>query len=186
MSNAGISRLVCLTTSRGYVIIAKLQKLDVLVRNLVNWHTVNRPQGLDDDRHFPGLQVYFGEPSTSWEQTADGANGSVKVSMTCFDTAHPTQQPTQQPTEQPTQQPTLAPTEICTALELTVANGGTTTAVTKYNGIYMKQTSLVNGRDWWKQRFIDAANRRIVGPAHEGRQGAELHFVSKNHNPPNP
>ena len=67
-----------------------------------------------------------------------------------------------------------------------MANGDTTAAVTKYNGIYMKQTSLVNGRDWWKQRFTDAAYLEIIGPAHEGRQGAELHFVSKNHNPPNP
>ena len=92
--------------------------------------------------------------------------------MSCFDTELPTQQPTQQPTEQPTQQPTLAPTELCTALELTVQDGsgdGATTAVTTYNGIYMKQTTLVNGRDWWKQRFIDREHREIIGPAHSER-----------------
>ena len=43
------------------------------------------------------------------------------------------------------------------------------TAVTKYNGIYMKQTTLVNGKDWWKQRFTDATHLEIIGPAHEGR-----------------
>ena len=49
--------------------------------------------------------------------------------------------------------PKTTKSEICTALELTVTGGDTTAAVTKYNGIYMKQTSLVNGRDWWKQRY---------------------------------
>ena len=27
------------------------------------------------------------------------------------------------------------------------------TAVTKYNGIYKKQASLVNGKDWWKHLY---------------------------------
>jgi len=122
----------------------------------------------DDDRRFPGLQEYFGDKPSTWEQepSSDGP-GTVHVSMECFDTELPTQEPTQQPT----QQPTMAPVEICTALKLTVENdGGGTTAVTTYNGIYMKQTTLVNDKEWWKQRFTDAAPLlEIIGPAHAGR-----------------
>ena len=123
--------------------------------------------GHDDDRHFPGLQEYFGDKPSSWLQVPRGlgTNGNVLVSIECNDTEYPTELPT----EQPTQQPTMAPTELCTALELTVANSGSTTAVTKYNGIYMKQTTLVNGKDWWKQRFTDQDPLEIIGPRHSER-----------------
>ena len=30
--------------------------------------------------------------------------------------------------------------------------------MTKYNGIYMKQKSLVNNMDWWKQRYTDTTH----------------------------
>ena len=35
------------------------------------------------------------------------------------------------------------------------------TAVTKYNGIYMKQSSLVNDMDWWKQRYTDGSHLTV-------------------------
>ena len=41
---------------------------------------------------------------------------------------------------------------------ITPTKVGAGTAVKKYNGIYMKQGSLVNGMDWWKQRYTDAAH----------------------------
>ena len=65
----------------------------------------------------------------------------------------------------------IAPTELCTALYLTVqdvpesgesdgeiaweeteATETNTIAMSTYNGIYIKQSSLVNGRDWWRHR----------------------------------
>ena len=123
---------------------------------------------LDDDRQFPGLQEYFGNKPSIWAQTSGslGDDGNVYVSLTCDDTVPPTQQPTQQPTEEPTQQPTVAPTELCTAVTLTVSDksGEGSTAVTKYNGIYVKQGTTINGRDWWKQRYNANAHLTIVSP----------------------
>ncbi len=128
----------------------------------------------EDDRLFPGLQVYFGDKPSIWNQAHASFNGAVHVSMECYDTSFPTETPTQQPTEQPTQQPTLAPTELCTALTLTVADKDTT-AITKYNGIYMKQATLVNGRDWWKQRFVDDDH---TGHLKDSSNEGHLHIVS--------
>ena len=91
-----------------------------------------------DDRHFPGLQEYFGDNSYKWRDWSGVPDGTgteedmpqVSVTIVCYDTHFPTQQPTKQPTDQPTQQPTqqpsMAPTEICTALYVTVE---TTTVV---------------------------------------------------------
>ena len=84
----------------------------------------------------------------------------------------PTSRPSADPSEEPTQQPTVAPTELCTALTLTVATAGVA-AVTTYNGIYMKQTTLVNSKDWWKQRFTDAVHLTITGDSHEGLDGVD-------------
>ena len=64
-------------------------------------------------------------------------------------TSKPSRQPTEQPSEQPTFNPTVAPTEICSSLQLTISGAN---AVTKYNGIYNKQSTLVNNRDWWQAR----------------------------------
>ena len=68
----------------------------------------------------------------------------VSVDIECFDTKHPTLSPSVAPT---TPAPTLAPTEICQAIDVAVAAGGVQT----YNGIYNKQTSTINGYDWWVQ-----------------------------------
>ena len=68
-------------------------------------------------------------------------------------TEEPSEEPTEQPSEQPTQQPTLVPTELCTSFVIEISNiGGSTDgmALTTYNGIYVKQASLVNEMDWWK------------------------------------
>ena len=91
-------------------------------------------------------------------------------------TDEPTAEPSEDPTEEPTQQPTVAPTELCTTVQLTIANiGGSTdgVAVATYNGIYVKQASLVNDRDWWMHStksgdlgssiyWSDASNRWII------------------------
>ena len=132
-------------------------------RNIRVWNLVS--EAIDHDRHFPGLQVYFGDNSHYWTQYLDANNakgeeqGQVMVTIVCHDTHFPTQQPTDQPTEepteQPTQQPTLAPTELCTALKVTMVDppeSENAIAMSFYNGIYTKQSSLVNGRDWWRSR----------------------------------
>ena len=133
-------------------------------RNIRVWNLVS--EAIDHDRHFPGLQVYFGDNSHYWTQYLDANNakgeeqGQVMVTIVCHDTHFPTQQPTEQPTEepteQPTQQPTLAPTELCTALKLTMVDPPESEpnaiAMSFYNGIYTKQSSLLNERDWWQHR----------------------------------
>ena len=132
-------------------------------RNIRVWNLVS--EAIDHDRHFPGLQVYFGDNSHYWTQYLDDNNakgeeqGQVMVTIVCHDTHFPTQQPTEnpteEPTEQPTQQPTLAPTELCTALKVTMVDppeSENAIAMSFYNGIYTKQSSLVNGRDWWRSR----------------------------------
>ena len=63
---------------------------------------------LDDDRHFPGLQEYFGDNTNDWQQisVSEATNGLVSVSIACIDTHFPTKEPTDVPTQQPTEQPT--------------------------------------------------------------------------------
>mgnify|MGYP007064242455 CR=1 FL=1 len=52
---------------------------------------------LDDDRHFPGLQIYFGASPNDWQQisVSEATNGLVSVSIACIDTHFPTVEPTE-------------------------------------------------------------------------------------------
>ena len=83
----------------------------------------------------------------------------VSIQLVCFDTKHPTIAPSTAPT---TAAPTLAPTEVCTAVEVSVdASGslaGTIPGVALYNGIYNKQETLINGKDWWTIRMDNKAD----------------------------
>ena len=51
---------------------------------------------VDDDRHFPGLQSYFGDFPATWQQlkSTENKNGKVNVSFVCYDSGFPPQQPT--------------------------------------------------------------------------------------------
>ena len=99
----------------------------------------------DDRRRFAGLNEYFG--TQNWNQISlNYPSSSVAVTMECFDTLHPTLAPSVAPT---TPAPTLAPTEICESIKVTVSG---TDAVATYNGIYNKQSSTINGYDWWVAR----------------------------------
>ena len=44
--------------------------------------------GLDHDRYFLGLQVYFEDQPSVWNQISlsEATNGEVHVSFTCYDT----------------------------------------------------------------------------------------------------
>ena len=88
----------------------------------------------------------------------------VDIAIACFDTRHPTLAPSLAPT---TPSPTLAPTEICEAITVTVSGG-----VTTYNGIYNKQSTTINGYDWW------VASNDVGGT--ESTTNATLYFSTSN------
>ena len=96
-----------------------------------------------DRRRFQGLSDYFGK--NNWFQfSLNYPSAMVQVAIVCYDTLHPTLAPSIAPT---TPAPTLAPTEICQSVKVTVMD-----AVETYNGIYNKQSSTINGYDWWVAR----------------------------------
>ena len=96
-------------------------------------------------RRFEGLNAYFGE--NNWFQfSMNYPSTMVTVTILCFDTRHPTYAPSIAPT---TPAPTLAPTEMCTAVTVTVSG---THAVKTYDGVYNKQSTTINGYDWWVAR----------------------------------
>ena len=68
------------------------------------------------------------------------------IGIACYDTKHPTYAPSVAPT---TPAPTLAPTEICESIRMHVTG---TDAVKTYDGVYNKQSSTINGYDWWIAR----------------------------------
>ena len=72
----------------------------------------------------------------------------VNVAIVCFDTKHPTYAPSVAPT---TPAPTLAPTEICASIKVEV-DVTKDPGVSTYNGVYNKQSSTINGYDWWVSR----------------------------------
>ena len=50
--------------------------------------TAPRSPGHEDDRHFAGLQEYFGDNSMAW--TNDLTGDTVGVTIVCYDTLFPT------------------------------------------------------------------------------------------------
>ena len=66
--------------------------------------------------------------------------------------------------------PTLAPTELCVSITVHVTG---TDAVSTYDGVYNKQSSTINGYDWW-------VARNDVG-ATEATSNATIYF-STSHN----
>ena len=119
-----------------------------------------------DRRRFQGLADYFGQ--NNWFQfSLNYPSKMVQITIVCYDTLHPTLAPSIAPT---TPAPTLAPTEICASVKVTTSGTG---AVTTYNGIYNRQSSTINGYDWW-------VARNDVG-ATEGTVNATIYF-STSHN----
>ena len=97
----------------------------------------------NDRRRFQALSNYFGK--NNWFQfSLNYGSKMVAITITCFDTRHPTLSPSVAPT---TPAPTLAPTEMCTTIEVAVTGG-----VTTYDGMYIKQSTTINGYDWWVAR----------------------------------
>ena len=74
----------------------------------------------------------------------------VQIDIICYDTLHPTFAPSVAPT---TPAPTLAPTEKCETIVIQVNQiHGQATSITTYNGVYNKQSTTINGYDWWVAR----------------------------------
>ena len=96
------------------------------------------------DRRRPhGISDYFGK--NNWFQfSLNYPSTMVQITIICYDTLHPTFAPSVAPT---TPAPTLAPTEICQSIKMTVSG---TDAAVRYNGIYNRQTTTINGYDWWQ------------------------------------
>jgi hypothetical protein len=125
-----------------------LEAPDIYFEANTTHHSIG--QGTDDhnnaanDRRRPhGISEYFGK--NKWFQfSLNYGSQMVDLAIVCFDTRQPTLAPSVSPT---TPSPTMAPTEICEAITVTVSGG-----VTTYNGIYNKQSSTINGYDWWVAR----------------------------------
>ena len=124
---------------------------DVYFESNTTHHSIGQAQDLhmnddNDRRRFQGLSAYFGR--NSWFQfSLNYGSKMVDITITCFDTRHPTLSPSVSPT---TPSPTLAPTQTCLVIELDVdiTDGGLGT----YNGMYNKQSTTINGYDWWVAR----------------------------------
>jgi hypothetical protein len=110
----------------------------------------------DDRRRFQSLDAYFGD--NAWFQfSLNYPSTMVNINIVCFDTRHPTFAPSVAPT---TPAPTLAPTEICGSITMHVTGAD---AVTTYDGVYNRQTSTINGYDWWVARNDVGATDAKVG-----------------------